>query len=344
MSNNQTRPNLFSYATSELSQDAFICWLAAWADPTFANSELHQIARKFLILLIHKHKQDYSPEKIQTVKVRRQVEKLDVLIEVNRENDKEKLAILIEDKTHTDHHSGQLDRYYRNMLKEYAEEQIIPIYFKTGYQSKFNVGYYKTYLREEFLSFLREGSESTKNAIYTDFFAHLENIEFVVNQYWTKNLLVEDAKAGWDENDWRGFFIHLYKNRSQLYNVTDDDTANWSYIANPSGGFFGFWWYFKELAGEFYTPYLQLENNSLCFKIKVEDELKRSQAREEAYYKLKEVNIEIDRPRRMGNGLYMTVAKWPKDYRESKDGKLDFNGTLINLKKAQQILDTAFPQ
>jgi hypothetical protein len=25
-------PNLFNYATSELSQDAFICWLIAWAD------------------------------------------------------------------------------------------------------------------------------------------------------------------------------------------------------------------------------------------------------------------------------------------------------------------------
>nr|WP_260390277.1 hypothetical protein [Ornithobacterium rhinotracheale] len=26
------KPNLFQYATSELSQDAFLCWLIAWAD------------------------------------------------------------------------------------------------------------------------------------------------------------------------------------------------------------------------------------------------------------------------------------------------------------------------
>ena len=26
------RPNLFSHGTSELSQDAFICWLAEWAN------------------------------------------------------------------------------------------------------------------------------------------------------------------------------------------------------------------------------------------------------------------------------------------------------------------------
>lgn len=30
-------PNIFSYATSELSQDAMIAWLAAWADPGFAK-------------------------------------------------------------------------------------------------------------------------------------------------------------------------------------------------------------------------------------------------------------------------------------------------------------------
>ena len=27
------KPNLFKYATSELSQDAFICWLLEWAKP-----------------------------------------------------------------------------------------------------------------------------------------------------------------------------------------------------------------------------------------------------------------------------------------------------------------------
>lgn len=27
------KPNLFTYATSELSQDAVLCWLFSWADP-----------------------------------------------------------------------------------------------------------------------------------------------------------------------------------------------------------------------------------------------------------------------------------------------------------------------
>ncbi|GAB3775289.1 hypothetical protein GCM10028818_19230 [Spirosoma horti] len=339
------RPNLFSYATSELSQDAFICWLAAWADPAFksVDAQLHQVACEFIASLIHKHKPSYDMSNVRTIDVERQVEKLDVLITVNEKSGDDRLAILIEDKTHTDHHSGQLGRYYENAIKNFTAEQIVPIYFKTGYQSKFDVGQYKTYLRKDFLNLLKRGSTQVKNAIYDDFLAHLEHMEYVVNQYGVKELTKVDSTSNWDPNDWRGFFMSLYDKRSQLYDVTNSDAANWNYIANPSGGFFGFWWYFKELTGEFYTPYLQLENNSLCFKIKVEDAQKRAQAREEAYDKLRAVHTEVERPKRMGNGLYMTVARWKGDYRKSKDNKLDFEATLETLKKAQQILDTAFP-
>ncbi|MVM41411.1 hypothetical protein GO730_33150 [Spirosoma sp. HMF3257] len=157
---NPARPNLFSYATSELSQDAFICWLAAWANPKFQaiDPELYQTAREFIASLIHKHQPSYDVAMIRTVDVERQVEKLDILIKINADAP-DKLAILIEDKTHTDHHSGQLGRYYENTRKNYTADQIIPIYFKTGYQSKFDVGEYKTYLREEFLKLLKKGSE-----------------------------------------------------------------------------------------------------------------------------------------------------------------------------------------
>ena len=39
-------PNLFAFATSELSQDAFICWLASWADPSCRSLDapMHETA------------------------------------------------------------------------------------------------------------------------------------------------------------------------------------------------------------------------------------------------------------------------------------------------------------
>ena len=33
------QPNLFDFATKELSQDAMICWLIRWADFRFANTD-----------------------------------------------------------------------------------------------------------------------------------------------------------------------------------------------------------------------------------------------------------------------------------------------------------------
>ncbi len=32
------RPNLFSHGTSELSQDACICWLAEWTNPIYKET------------------------------------------------------------------------------------------------------------------------------------------------------------------------------------------------------------------------------------------------------------------------------------------------------------------
>lgn len=343
---NQDRPNLFHYATSELSQDAFICWLAAWADLKYqaADPHLHQTARDFVVSMIRKVKYDYDPADIKTVNVRRQVEKLDILIEVNGSTDG-KLAILVEDKTHTSNHSDQLNRYYEQIrVAGYTTDQMIPLYFKTGYQSKFDtLGFFETYLRSDFLDVLKNGkANGVRNAIYDDFLQHLEGIDVVIQQFSTKQL------KDWKYNDWIGFFMVLYDNRHQLYDPVENDGANWNYVANPSGGFYGFWWYFKDLTDKRFMPYLQLEQDSLCFKIMVDGESDRRNARDEAHQKIQQaasqLGADTGRPERMGNGKFMTVARWQGDYREFSNGQLDMDATLENLKIAQQILDTAFPQ
>ena len=348
---NHDRPNLFSYATSELSQDAFICWLAAWADPKFQDSDpgLHQTSRDFVVSMIRKVKPDYDPVNIKTVHVQRQVEKLDILIEINKETEA-KLAILVEDKTHTSNHSDQLNRYYKQIIEfGYSGTQMIPLYFKTGYQSKFDtLGVFKSYLRSDFLKVLRTGKTGgVDNAIYNDFLTHLEYMEYVVNQYSSKDITVKGGQNAWGSNDWIGFFMVLYDNLHKLYKPFENDGANWNYVANPTGGFYGFWWYFKGLQNDPFVPYLQLEQDSLCFKIMVDGESDRRSARDEAHQRIvqaaSQLNANVVRPERMGNGKFMTVARWSGDYRAVIDGKLDIDSTLINLKKAQDILDAAFP-
>ena len=43
-------PNLFNFATSELSQDAFLAWLVKYADSQFADDDtgIHLAGVKFL--------------------------------------------------------------------------------------------------------------------------------------------------------------------------------------------------------------------------------------------------------------------------------------------------------
>jgi hypothetical protein len=48
-------PNIFSFATKELSQDAFICWLASWAKSECRQLDepLHATATAFLDALVN---------------------------------------------------------------------------------------------------------------------------------------------------------------------------------------------------------------------------------------------------------------------------------------------------
>ena len=50
------KPNIFEFATKELSQDAFICWLASWAKKEYIESdrELHQLGTYFLEKMFQK--------------------------------------------------------------------------------------------------------------------------------------------------------------------------------------------------------------------------------------------------------------------------------------------------
>ncbi len=125
-------PNLFTFATSELSQDAFICWFLSWAKPTLKTEDqsLHKCATSFLREVFSKHSVEF-PEVISSVEVKRQDQNIDVLCVVN-----EQYALIFEDKTHTKQHSNQLAIYKQRILdRKFNESDILPIYYKTEDQS-----------------------------------------------------------------------------------------------------------------------------------------------------------------------------------------------------------------
>lgn len=135
-----TEPNLFRFATSELSQDAFICWLFEHInlkepslEKEIAEELLHAIFKKF---------QFYSPEYIsenlmqstlQTIET--QWKDIDVLLEFKCKNiPEQKLMILIEDKTDSgESRKNQVEYYYNKVGEHYEDALIVPIILKTGY-------------------------------------------------------------------------------------------------------------------------------------------------------------------------------------------------------------------
>jgi hypothetical protein len=317
------QPNLFSYATSELSQDAFICWLLSWASPEFkdSNSDLYECAINLIKAMFNKHGIS-APTIIKQVEVRKQDNNIDVLCIIN-----DAYPILIEDKTGTKNHSSQLARYLEDVKgREFDEKNIIPIYFKTedqaSYSDVFKNGY-QPFLREDFLNVLNvyEGA----NAILLDYRSHLQSISEKVESY----KYTEISKWGWYA--WIGFYLELQKRLG---------SGHWDYVANPTGGFLGFWWHFQ--GNDDCEQYLQLEQNKFCFKIWVKNSDERTKLRSKWHKAIKtqgrNYGLDLAKPARFGNGEYMTVCVFNGEYRETNSGVVDIDKTVERLRKAENLL------
>lgn len=201
-----SQPNLFSFATSELSQDAFICWFLAWASPEYAkfDEELHQCAQQFVTSLFLKHGKS-APRIIKKVDVKRQDNNIDILCIVN-----DTFPILIEDKTDSENHSDQLSRYLEIIKSRgYELANIIPIYFKTRDQASYEevIGNdYQPYLRLDFLKVL--DMYTGENSILIDYRLYLQTIDDEVESY--KSTHIDE----WEQSAWVGFYLKLQGNYS----------------------------------------------------------------------------------------------------------------------------------
>ena len=250
-------PNLFNYATSELSQDAFILWLLQWANPECLayDVELHETAQGFVRLLLHN-----KGLQIRSIYCKKQENHIDVFAIINDE-----YALIIEDKTNTSEHSHQLERYSEWVKKEkrYENLDLYCIYYKTGNESTYRLkrlaeSYKKDFPEENFYCITREEVLSvlsncrSNNAIIKDYVRHIAQIQEETESYKNKPI------PKWDYRCWQGFYLALEKE------LQDGD---WGYVANPSGGFWAFWWHWKTFSSnKAIEIYLQFEQNKLCIK------------------------------------------------------------------------------
>ena len=99
--------NLFAFATSELSQDAFFCWALDCLNRD-EDSPLYGLGRSFWALLSGRKNDDLL--KIKGVVIRRQFKHVDVLALVVY-SDGTIDALVIEDKVNTSEHDDQIQTY-----------------------------------------------------------------------------------------------------------------------------------------------------------------------------------------------------------------------------------------
>jgi len=281
------RNNIFNFATSELSQDAFICWLCNWVN--FDDNDLSEDEKKLKELAID-FIEKMSGEKLgdRKVNIKRQYQKIDILLEIQnktefitKENEKNPVIdiyVIIEDKVGTSLHSDQ-QKTYRNLIFEKNKED-------NGNKAEIKVVYYKIYDednmerlkengvnvilgRENILELLKEYKDKINNSIFENYHNYLSNIETDVNSYEKKNL--ED----WNSNCYIGFFKELKNEKNLLeHAIGRQKDCSWGYVNNSSGGFMGMWWFplkmdeISQVTKKFQLWQNQLElNNDLYLQI-----------------------------------------------------------------------------
>lgn len=111
-------PNIFEFAPSELSQDAFLCYLFSFGKSNYSQTQEYKLAHLFLEKL-------GIDEDVKDIK--HQENHVDVLLITPS------YVIILEDKTFSKEHSEQLKRYKENCENKYADKKIKLLYFKTGY-------------------------------------------------------------------------------------------------------------------------------------------------------------------------------------------------------------------
>lgn len=248
-----SKPNIFDYATSELSQDAVLAYMLAWADLEHEETaSLHKLGQDLLFAMLDKAGRNI--QKIEKVTVRTQDNKIDVSVDINGE-----IFMIIEDKTVTMRHGDQILRYKDDAEKRgYSKEKgydMLAIYLKTGNESKWfhpEPERASCFFREDLLSVL-DKNQNTNNDIVEEFRGYL--------QHWESNTqsFKKDKVSEWEYNAHEGYYINLEKELKE--EGKECGNYGWQYTNNPAGGFLEFWW----------APVNQLKENSCEFGLQIRD-------------------------------------------------------------------------
>jgi len=289
-------PNIFNFATSELSQDAVLSYMLAWADSEYSKDSRYKFGRALIQSLVStsidgrarlKTKLNLAtlsdlPD-FREVAVHRQYDKIDIVCFLDPtygENEKSSqvikaaAAILIEDKTFTSEHNDQLKRYLGSITtKDFIPaDRIYPVFYKTGlqanYQSELEAGFAQFSRQDMIKLFKKHADVVASDTILIQYKSHLKSL---TDNYDAGRELMPSGSVQQDWYAWQGFMDSLAK-------LMPVHKPHWQYVSNAQGGFMGMWWAFKDLDLSHVSPktekakfasvqiYLQLHQNLLTIR------------------------------------------------------------------------------
>lgn len=309
------RNNLFYYATSELSQDAFICWLTSFALEGSKDPLLQKCAKQLIALFVP----ELASLDFSVTNVERQVGHIDVLLTVS--SGEIIYKIIIEDKTFTSEHDNQLKRYLELVEQTYPGCIAKGVYYKTGFQcnlSSVKEAGYAIISREQMLRFMTPYTTCVTNQIFLDYYEYWHAFQEETEKY--RTLPVNEWK--WAQTN--GFYDYL---RTSDFFASKGLWMGYDYVANRAGGFYGLWIGAKDycinIAGAPFEIYLQMETSTdtpsyaqLCLKLcahkKNTDSNVLRQARDLVVYETdwgyKLTQFNFHKPKRLSIGRHMTIG------------------------------------
>lgn len=308
--------NLFYYATSELSQDAFICWLSSFAlKESSRDAALQECARHLITSFVP----ELSGTDFSLLDVERQVGHIDVLLTV--ESKGEIYKIIVEDKTFTSEHDNQLKRYLDLIEASYPGCKARGAYYKTGFQCNLTAveeAGYTIITREQMLKIIGTYALRTTNQILLDYYDYWSTFQKETERYQTLPV----SQWGWKQVN--GFYDSL-KTSSHL--AERGYWIGYDYVANQAGGFYGLWTgpqnYRITINGVIFELYLQLEtvisdtsSAQLCLKLCAQsDDASKTDiriARDSVVYNpdwsYKLTKYGFNKPKRLALGRHMTIG------------------------------------
>lgn len=317
--------NLFSYATSELSQDAFICWLCSFALPDARpNPALRDCSHAMLEVFVP----EFKGKEVELLEIAKQTDDIDVLFTARCEGTEYK--IIFEDKVYSSEHDEQLTRYWDGIKEKFPGCQVRGVYYKTGFESNLDSikdKGYQVVRREDVLEILRPYVYRANSDILRDYYEYWNYHQQKAESYQTMPV----KQWGW----WQAyaFFDAMHQD------MPEGIGSYYSYVSNPSGGFdcLVFWTgddmiAVKGVPCELYM-HLEYHGNEASQKSQLEitlklgikqskDEVKAqglsfSGLRDELIYdndwNYKLSAYHFNRPARLGSGAHITLGVYDGD-------------------------------